>query len=303
MDREHEDEEYFVMSRCKFVWEDFAGAKDIFEWKSNFKGIVADASVEGLVADNLLMNFIYYNERELGFLCKMAYSKFREDRIRELVLDNVSIDEAEESFRKGLERCRFTGLGRASESGDYFLYPFRQQNSLPVSLFVKDLDEIDASVEDLIIVDDFLATGESTIRFWDSNEFAELRKERPDLNSHLMVLVALDEGVSNVRQNTEMDVICPEILDEEYQAFSDSSSIFPEEGLRKTAKNICENYGASLEGSARALGFGGSELLVGFFHNVPDNTLPVIWSEKNDWYPLLRRKKKILSLRRRSASY
>jgi len=40
-----------------------------------------------------------------------------------------------------------------------------------------------------------------------------------------------------------------------------------------------------------ALGWGDCQLLLGFYHNTPDNTLPVIWYDEDEinWYPIFRR--------------
>ena len=43
------------------------------------------------------------------------------------------------------------------------------------------------------------------------------------------------------------------------------------------------------------LGYGDGQLLLGLFHNTPDNTLPIFWfnEEGKEWYPIFKRYNKI----------
>jgi hypothetical protein len=53
----------------------------------------------------------------------------------------------------------------------------------------------------------------------------------------------------------------------------------------------CEKYGQHLW-AADPLGYKDGQLLLGFSHNTPDNTLPIFWSEGHPprlWEPMFKR--------------
>ena len=45
---------------------------------------------------------------------------------------------------------------------------------------------------------------------------------------------------------------------------------------------MCLQYGKMAYPKA-PLGFDDGQLLIGFSHNIPDNTVPIIWSTENEW--------------------
>ena len=50
---------------------------------------------------------------------------------------------------------------------------------------------------------------------------------------------------------------------------------------------MCEKYGNKLT-KGYPLGYGGCQLLLGFSHNTPNNTLPIFWCD-NNWTPFFKR--------------
>ena len=97
------------------------------------------------------------------------------------------------------------------------------------------------------------------------------------------------------------DVIVAKELTEEYKAFSPKSEVFANKEERERLKLMCLKYGEKLYPNAKygehPLGYDDSQALIIFDHNVPNNTLPIIWaSPRNEktkgvvWYPLWERK-------------
>ena len=99
----------------------------------------------------------------------------------------------------------------------------------------------------------------------------------------------MKKGIDNVKNNTDFKVVCPQIFGDEYEVFSNESLVFTDAEKRDCAKQICESYGNDLEGIDYALGYKGSEALIGFHHNIPNNTLSVIWSSAKGWRPIFPR--------------
>lgn len=297
IDNEEIKEVYnLIMNYNKYIWDDRISKKDLEEWLNNFKGKVINFSKEKRIALDLLINFIYYNEKEIKYLCKNAYIMFRLEKIKDFISSGCSINDAELLFNKYLRKCRFSHIGRPSESGGYILYPFRKINKLPLHLFLKRWDEVNSDIESLILVDDFLGTGDTAVDFWNSPTIQHIIKRFPHIQLYYMVLVALKKGIDTIKNETNLNIICPQIFDEEYRVFSDKSTVFPDKKKRNIAKQVCENYGEYLEGKRNALGYKNSETLLGFHHNIPDNTLPIIWSDEREWYPIFKRERKIYGL-------
>ena len=293
--RDNKEIQNLIINYNKYIWEDCISRKGLEDWFNNFKGNVIKPAEEREIARDLVLNFIYYNEKEIKYLCRSAYIMFKQRRIRELVLKRNPIDTAYSLFDSELKskKYRFSYIGRASESGCYILYLFRQINELPLYLFFEDEDEIASDTTSLILVDDFFGTGKTAVDFWKSHLIQNITRKLPSIKLYYVALAALKDGINNVKENTKFEVICPQIFDEEYRVFSDKSFIFPEKKKREYAKRVCKTYGEDLEGKKYALGYKDSEALIGFHHNIPNNTLPIIWSDKNGWFPLFPRKRKI----------
>jgi hypothetical protein len=114
---------------------------------------------------------------------------------------------------------------------------------------------------------------------------------------YCLALVATNNAIENIKSHTAVSIICPQVLDNSCRAFSETSAIFPDLSKRETAKSICKFYGQRLVSERDALGYKDSQVLLGFHHNIPDNTLPVIWAETEietkRWQPLFKRRAKL----------
>ena len=187
-------------------------------------------------------------------------------------------------------------MGEPGESSGYILYTFRQENNLPLTLFRQKSDLPTAikqkEVESLIVIDDFLGSGDTAVRFWDDDpSIQKLRGSDPTIDFYYLVLLAMEQGIRNVEDNTDFCVIPAQIFSGRYRVFSDKSIILPED-IRSVAKDICKGYGEILEDEIHALGYKNSQALIGMHHNIPNNTLPIIWS-KNGWHPIFPRTTKV----------
>jgi len=147
-------------------------------------------------------------------------------------------------------------------------------------------------MKSVLFIDDFLGTGDTAIHFWESYIIKDIVKSCPDISFYYIPLIALTRGIENVELHTGFDILSPQIFTEEWRVFSEKSCIFPEKTSRDKTKKFCEVYGKYLEGRDYALGYKDSQALIGLHHNIPDNTLPIIWSNSYGWYPLFKREKK-----------
>jgi hypothetical protein len=87
------------------------------------------------------------------------------------------------------------------------------------------------------------------------------------------------------------DVILIDTIDESEIFFNENSRIFQTNEEKIKAKNIAYDYGFKLF-KKHPLGYDDFGLLIVFFDNCPNNSLPILWarSDKNPkWFPLFER--------------
>lgn len=293
------------------IWEARVPEPSIREWLDNFSPSNSSDLDERLHALFLLSNFMYFGIREIRELLKALYRDLYRYSIVNTIrrsngdtLDSVFIDSR---FQRELAVTRFLGVGSPSESGNHLLYYFRQENNLSSNLFMYR-DQIFTrgggpkqpqlrypAVTRYIFIDDFCGSGKQGTEY--SRDIVEdIKRLDPSAFVAYYVLFATTQGISKVRAETAFDEAKGIYeLDTSFQCFSLNSRYFrtPSEGIdRNFCEQMCRKYGAILLADPHELGFEDSQLLIGFQHNTPDNTLPIIWYDGSgtvSWRPIFRR--------------
>lgn len=263
-----------LMAFNEHIWENRISRSRIDRWLDNFL-----SEEDKLVALDILSKFLYFNENEIMKLCEIAFKQLLL-RISKIEAEKVSID-LKNLREKFLKRCRFYGLGGASESSHHLLYRFRQMNDLPEALFPKNID-VDFTGDFIVFFDDMIGTGEQACKYWErniENKFDSRIKKR----FFYLVLAAYTDGIEEIERQTKFEVIPCIIFDNSYRAFNEKSCFFIDKKERKKARNIAEKYGKNIHDWP--LGFLNFQGLMGFHHNIPDTTLPIIW-KRNGWFPI-----------------
>jgi len=296
------------------VWEGNAKRAQIERWLNNF---VPDAPSapdpsERLHALYLLAHFMYFGARETRALLRALYRELVRypvvAEVRKALNDSRDVELLEQMFEVALQRTRFIGIGNPSDSGSYLLYHFRQENKLSRQLFISAHQILDRAtgtapslrvpeVTRYIFLDDFCGSGQQAEDF--SKQLVEELKtvsarQGFDVVVAYYVLVATSRGLDAVRARTKFDdVRCIVELDETFRCFSPNSRYFrnaPKRIDASFAEQMSYYYGSQLFGGPH--GFGDSQLLIGFHHNTPDNTLPIFWYDeprRSNWQPIFRR--------------
>jgi hypothetical protein len=300
------------------LWEQRVTRPVIDSWLANFKDDWGDLPSEQLHALYLLSQFIYFGDREVRELLRALYRDHYRypivSALRRAASDTLDADDLRTKFLAERQRSRFLGMGNPSESGTHLLYYFRQENRLPKSLFVSlaelfdrrlddpDVDLDDTNVRRIIFVDDLCGSGSQAIKY-SSRVLEVLRRLEQrrgiELRLSYLVLVANAEALDRVRQRTHFDDVDAVLeLDETHKSLSPASRHFKQapQGIdRAFARSVCTHYGRRLW-PAYPLGWDHDELLLGFHHNIPDNTLPIVWwddESRTAWQPVLRRYPKV----------
>lgn len=296
------------------LWEGRIDRRTIEDWLSNFTGQTVDVDAERDHALALLTHVMYFAERELRELLRALFRDHYRYRVIQEIRDSLDrttdVHQINEAFDLALQRTRFLALGNPSESGTHLLYWFRQENQLPRELFVHPHELTDRSLSDpearlseptirrLVFVDDFCGSGTQAVRLSTSllpGLRALGRSTGTDLDISYLVLFAREAGIAHVRSSGHFD--CVETvfeLDDSYKVFSDGARQFtaPVDGIsRAVSREIAHRYGASIW-SRWPLGFRDNQLLLAFHHNIPNNSLPILWAgppEQEAWHALFRR--------------
>lgn len=284
----------------KKVWDRRLKGGELDLWLAKF------SAEEQLSALHLLAQFTYFGHREIREMLRTLYR----DMIRYPAIQSIrkvhgnTLDPAiiEPAFEAELRTTRFLGMGNPSESGTHLLYYFRQENDLPKSLFINghEIFHRDAhthtitlktpKVRRYVFIDDLCGSGSQAIRY-SKNLLRDMLALDNTLDISYFSLLGSEAGLNLIRKQsafTTAEALFS--MDESFRCFHPSSRYYlgSEQAERVQAESTMRKHGMLLEPSF-PLGFNDSQLLLGFFHNIPDNTLPVIWSTKSDWTPVFRR--------------
>jgi hypothetical protein len=283
------------------VWESRCDYRAIQDWLNQFNGSCGYASdQEKLQMMFLLSNFIFFGSREIRELLKSLFRDLYKYRIVEQIRrsnkDTKDRTIIEKKFNEELRATRFLPVGNPSESGSHLLYYFRQENRLSKRQFI-NVHEIfaaddshrvrDGSVKRYIFLDDLCGSGQQGVAYC-RNIVIPLKRSKPGVEVIYYVLFATAPGLDKIKSLGSFDdVNCVVELDETFRVFSDASRYYDGIELpfdKDLAKHIASFYGGKLcLGHPR--GYKDGQLLLGFSHNVPDNTLPIFWFDEPDGNP------------------
>jgi len=143
-------------------------------------------------------------------------------------------------------------------------------------------------VDRYVFVDDVCGSGETAI-YYSRDFLQELTKLNPKAELHYLAMFATKSGIRNIRDNSIFGprALAVYELDESYRCLCDKSRYFkimPPLVDADKLRTIAEHYGKALA-PGHALGYQDSQLLLGFSHNIPDNTLPIIWRDPSNGAP------------------
>ncbi len=297
------------------IWERRATDPAITEWLDNFAPSSDTGPDKRAHALFLLSNFMYFGDREIRGLLKALYRDLYRypiiEDIRRANNDTLNPLLIGPLFTAQLQATRFLGVGNPSESGCHLLYYFRQENNLPKDLFIHthqiftrlggagSVQLRDSAVLRYIFIDDFCGSGKQGSEY-SRDVVEEIKRLKPDAFVDYYVLFATAKGISKVKKETRFDSARAIYeLDSSFKCFSDDSRYFRNRLAEidpAFCRSMCRLYGERMRPPAHALGFEDSQLLIGFHHNTPDNTLPIIWFDGPDgvpWKPIFRRYPKL----------
>ncbi|GAA4625927.1 phosphoribosyltransferase-like protein [Cellulomonas oligotrophica] len=297
------------------VWERRVQEPDIERWLSNFDGRVFDVAAERMHALHLLRHFVYFGAREMRVLLEALYRDIYRypivQQIRHRAGDTLDSTFIADEFAGELRRTRFIAMGNPSESGSHLMYYFRQVNSLPKGLFVSQHELASGPLTDpetrlvphdltrIVFLDDLLGSGQQATSYSRSvvrDIRAVAARDGRSLTISYYTLFAKSIGLDAARRTSFDDVRALHEIDESQMAFAANSRVYHGCGAytsMEEGRALAEGYGSLL--TTDPLGYRDGQLLLGFQHNVPDNTLPIFWFDEPEptWEPIFPRFQKV----------
>ena len=302
------------------VWENRNTWPAVLAWLRNFDGRTGvEPETEQLHALFLLSQFLFVGATETRVLLRAVFRDlFMVPLIQEVRASlGGSRDHGavEAGVNAALARTRFLGVGNPSESGVHLLYFFRQENALSKDLFLDPAAMFatvvgadgttsrtiaDPGINRYVFVDDVCGSGDTAVKY-SRNVLTELAAQVPNVSLHYLAMFATRVGLDHVRRSSRFGANSAAVfeLDATYQCLADRSRILharPPHIEPKILIDVALTYGAQLC-PAHPGGFDDNQLLLGFHHNTPDNTLPIIWAEGSHampWTPAFRRYPKLI---------
>jgi hypothetical protein len=303
------------------AWEGRVKWDLVERWLANFTGDSGLTSKEEQVhALYLLSQFLYFGSREIRVLLRALFRDlFLLPLIQEVRAKNGGIREPTQLrilTQEALKNTRFLGVGNPSESGVHLLYFFRQENGLKKHHFLDTAQILERvrcpnqsdhlqlrhpDVERYIFVDDVCGSGETAVRY--SKDFLEeVKNLNPNVILSYLSIFSTEEGMKTVRDDSIFGNASSAVyeLDATYRCLSAESrylTVIPQNISADTIRKMGLHYGSMLW-PAHPGGFLGNQLLLGFHHNTPDNTVPIMWMDEShgapvSWTPVFRRYPKV----------
>ena len=286
------------------------------EWLNNFaEDNPSNTHQERINALYLLSNFLYFGNIEIRELLKSLYrDKFKYNLVKDIRKNNndtTDLNFINEQYKQELEGTYFLSVGNPSESGSFILYLFRQENQLSKNRFPilteifeksdKEISLVNQDIKRLVFLDDFSGSGSQAIR--GSKNFVKIIKDiNPKIKIVYLLLFATTYALQKLRDSGLFDSVDSVVIfDETFKVFEDASRYFKEnhpEIDKEFCKQLCVRYREAMPSQDpynefNPMGYGECQLLVGFNHNTPNNTLPLMWFEDEKWSSIFKRYPKI----------
>jgi len=176
--------------------------------------------------------------------------------------------------------------GSTGESGDRMIHDFRMANSMTKrefnELFIHRSELLQNKIgpeDTVVLIDDFSGTGTQVSNSW--REFQELLPGGPRV--FLVLVAATTTAIQRIRRETEWEVHCCTRLQSSDNIFATECRHFTNEE-KAIVLQYCRNANAAIP-----RGYGDCGLLLVFTHRCPNNTIPILHANHENWVGLFPR--------------
>ncbi|WP_343586000.1 hypothetical protein [Flavobacterium sp.] len=177
--------------------------------------------------------------------------------------------------------------GKVGKSGTLVTYPLkntdafkRRQNDI---LLTHDYENITNPHEynHFVFLDDFIGSGQTFCTEYSKVDYVKNWIENNNIeNVYLLSTIIMAEGKKYIQDRFSTIKI---VSEERNKIFDKSLSPLKAFGNINEIENVAIKHGGK-----NAYGYDESQSLISYFHCTPNNTLPIIWSERK-WFPIFPR--------------
>lgn len=242
----------------------------IKSWLENFEETEIDLAIDLL----LVLEYITFNELQ-----------FRFDDLLKGIFKNIPKN----------ENIIIIPYGKVGKSGSIITYIIkntsafrtRKKKDIDNVLLTHDYKYINAKdYNHIIFIDDFIGSGKTFCDgYKDVHDIESWVNSNKISNVYLLSALIMKDAKDYISSRFGNIKIHPEVRNKIFD--QDLSPLNAFKNI-STIKSMAYKYGKKIQENPN--GYGNSESLVSFFFGTPNNTLPIIWSAKNDWTPLYPRK-------------
>lgn len=201
-------------------------------------------------------------------------------------------------------RKHIVPLGKPGKSGaavSYWIHGLMKRKELRKMRFHSSIEEFISyrnsveweTLKDVVVyVDDFIGSGGSVVTalsFEEKNVRSEVLSDASSGRLYVVAAIVMDNGYSNITHDISGAVI---LGDSQCKGFDPHKKLFGSYFKTKAVREMCYKYGEQLYKGC-PLGYQNTQSLVLMQHSSPNNTVPVLWSDKQyqgrNWNPLVPR--------------
>ena len=263
------------------AWDNNLETITLRAWLGNFTGeVLGDLIAEQNLALWIVQNFVLYTDRDVRALCKNLWWKYTHHLLRNYK-ESAFMEEAslEDKFKYIIENTIIQPLGNCSGSGTNVAYFFRQSNNLNSSCF--DFASRNDNYRYLVLIDDATLSGHQ------AEENLEKYNGITGKEKYIITLISSQEAKEYL--HNKVNLISSIELDDKSKCFSDNSYVFfGKTEWKALAQKMCKYYGKKVD-PWNPLGYRNGQFNMGFYYNIPNNCLPILWGTQNKWIPLFTR--------------
>ena len=274
-------------------------------WLKNFKDLSPD---EEKLVYKLLTHIIYFSENDVNDALKngvfncLAYN----DILNQQKSSNFSLSthSLTNIYKSKLKQSCFAPLldsDAPHESANNICRALVQQGIIPSekSVFIKDVPRLfrTGAVNNLVIVDDCVGSGDQLSTFWEETEVQDNGVcisisqlcQQYNATANYLTLFGYDKSIENLRRKyKDLNIVCVRTLNDQHRVFSENSYIWENEDERIRAFNLFNSLAKDV--GINIFGYANLDFAFIMHRTIPDWSLPILWKENRDWNLLMRRK-------------
>lgn len=186
-------------------------------------------------------------------------------------------------------------FGKFGKSGIFVTYPIaktdaysKRRSYIEISNDVKNLKL--SNIKHIVFLDDFIGTGNTFIDFYNTNlDLQNFITDNKIDSLHILACICMQKAKANIKSKLPSIEVVADFRNKILIRSETPLHIFNYRDFTKI-KSIVEKYGNkfnyTFDKKKVVYGYGESQSFVSFFHSTPNNSLSIIWNDRDNWTPL-----------------